>query len=85
MILKQKGSQVYSIPPHVTVYEALEEMADKDIGGLVVMHGTDLVGFLSERDYVRKVIIKGRSSKEMQVHRDHVQPGRHREPEDHGG
>ena len=67
-ILKQKGSQVYSVPPHVTVYEALEEMADKDIGGLVVMHGTDLVGFISERDYVRKVIIKGHSSKEMQVH-----------------
>lgn len=67
-ILKQKGSQVYSVSPHVTVYEALEEMADKDIGGLVVMRGTDLVGFLSERDYVRKVIIKGYSSKEMQVH-----------------
>ena len=67
-ILKQKGSQVYSVPPHVTVYEALEEMADKDIGGLVVMSGTDLVGFISERDYVRKVIIKGHSSKEMQVH-----------------
>lgn len=59
---------MYSIPSHVTVYEALEEMADKDIGGLVVMDGTDLVGFISERDYVRKVFIKGRSSKEMQVH-----------------
>ena len=67
-ILKQKGSQVYSVPPHVTVYEALEEMADKDIGGLVVTHGTDLVGFISERDFVRKVIIKGYSSKDMQVH-----------------
>jgi CBS domain-containing protein len=66
-ILKQKGSQVYSVPPHVTVYEALEEMADKDIGGLLVMQGTDLVGFISERDYARKVIIKGFSSKEMQV------------------
>jgi len=67
-ILKRKGSQVYSVPPHATVYEALEEMADKDIGGLVVMHGTDLVGFISERDYARKVIIKGYSSKEIQVH-----------------
>jgi CBS domain-containing protein len=67
-ILKQKGSQVYSVDPHVTVYEALEEMADKDVGGLVVMHGTDLVGFISERDYVRKVFIKGHSSKELQVH-----------------
>ena len=67
-ILKQKGSQVYSVPPHVTVYEALQVMADKDIGGLVVMHGTDLIGFISERDYARKVIIKGHSSKEIQVH-----------------
>ena len=67
-ILKQKGSEVYSVPPDVTVYEALVEMADKNVGGLVVMQGTDLVGFISERDYVRKVIIKGRSSKEMQVH-----------------
>jgi CBS domain-containing protein len=67
-ILKQKGSKVYSVPPHVTVYEALEEMADKDIGGLVVMQGTDLVGFISERDYVRKVILKGHSSRQLQVH-----------------
>lgn len=66
-ILKQKGSQVYSITPQDTVYEALEKLADKDIGALVVMHGTDLVGILSERDYVRKVILKGRSSKEMTV------------------
>ncbi len=67
-VLKQKGSQVYAILPHVTVYEALEEMANKDIGGLVVMRGPDPIGFLSERDYVRKVIIKGRSSKDIQVH-----------------
>jgi CBS domain-containing protein len=67
-ILKQKGSQVYSVPPHVTVYEALEVMADKDVGGLVVMQGTDLVGFISERDYVRKVILKGHSSKQLLVH-----------------
>jgi CBS domain-containing protein len=67
-ILKRKGSQVYSITPHVTVYEALEKMADNDVGALVVMQGTDLVGVFSERDYVRKVILKGRSSKEMEVH-----------------
>ena len=67
-ILKQKGSQVYSVPLHVTVYEALEVMASKDIGGLVVMDGTDLVGFISERDYARKVIIKGLSSRDIQVH-----------------
>jgi CBS domain-containing protein len=67
LILKHKGSQVYSIAPHVTVYEAIEMMADKDIGALVVMQGTELVGLLSERDYVRKVILKGFSSKEITV------------------
>jgi CBS domain-containing protein len=67
-ILKQKGSQVYSISPHVTVYEALEELADNDIGALVVMDGSELVGILSERDYARKVMLTGRSSKEMKVH-----------------
>ena len=68
LILKQKGSQVYSITPDVTVYEALEKMAENAIGALVVMDGTDLVGILSERDYARKVILSGRSSKEMKVH-----------------
>jgi CBS domain-containing protein len=67
-ILKRKGSQIHSISADATVYEALEKLADKDIGALVVMNGIDLVGVFSERDYVRKVIIKGRSSREMQVH-----------------
>ena len=69
LILKQKGSHVHCITPQATVYEALEEMADKDIGALVVMgEGTDLLGLISERDYARKVILKGRSSKETKVH-----------------
>ena len=68
LILKRKGSQVYSITPKVTVYEALEKMAATGIGALVVMDGTDLVGIISERDYARKVILAGRSSKEMKVH-----------------
>ena len=68
LILKQKGSRVHTITPHVTVYEALEKMADNGIGALVVMDGTDLVGMISERDYARKVILAGRSSKEMKVH-----------------
>jgi CBS domain-containing protein len=67
-ILKRKGSQIHSISADATVYEALEKLADKDIGALVVMSGTELAGVFSERDYVRKVIIKGRSSREMQVH-----------------
>ena len=67
VILKHKGSHVYSVSPDVTVYEALEKLADEDIGALVVMQDTELVGIFSERDYVRKVILKGRSSKEMHV------------------
>ena len=67
LILKLKGPQVYSITPDVTVYEALEEMANKDIGALVVMQGTDLIGVLSERDYARNVALKDRSSKEILV------------------
>jgi CBS domain-containing protein len=68
LILNRKGSQLYSISPDATVYEALEKLAEKDIGALIVMDGSDLVGVFSERDYVRKVILKGRSSKEMWVH-----------------
>jgi CBS domain-containing protein len=68
LILKRKGSAVYSVTPDVTVYEALEKMADSNIGALVVMRGNDLVGLISERDYARKVVLDGRSSKEMKVH-----------------
>ena len=67
-VLRQKGSLVHAIGPDQTVYEALETLAEKDIGALVVMDGTTLVGILSERDYARKVILTGRSSKEMKVH-----------------
>jgi len=67
LILKRKGSEVSSISPHATVYQALEKLAEKNIGALVVIDGTDLVGILSERDYVRKVILKGYSSKQLKV------------------
>jgi CBS domain-containing protein len=66
-ILRNKGPHVYSITPDATVYEALEKLAVHDIGALLVMQGTDLVGIISERDYVRKVRLKGRSSTEMTV------------------
>ncbi len=67
LILKRKGSEVYSISPHASVYQALEKLAEKNLGALVVMDGSDLVGILSERDYVRKVILKGYSSKQLKV------------------
>jgi len=67
LIIRQKGSQVHSISPHLTVFEALQKMADIGIGALIVMDGTELVGIVSERDYARKVILAGRSSREMKV------------------
>ena len=66
-ILGQKGSQVYSIPPYSSVFEALQTLAEKDTGALVVMQGDAVVGMLSERDYARKVFLSGRSSKETLV------------------
>jgi CBS domain-containing protein len=66
-ILRQKGCEVYSIRPDATVYEALEKLAEKNVGALLVMNGSELVGLLSERDYVRKVILKGHSSKDLTV------------------
>jgi CBS domain-containing protein len=62
-ILSLKGPQVYSITPDSTVYEALKTLAEKNTGALVVMQGSDVVGMLSERDYARKVLLSGRSSK----------------------
>ena len=66
-ILKRKGSDVWSISPESTVYQAIEMMANKHVGTLLVMTGDRMVGILSERDYARKVILKGRSSKETPV------------------
>lgn len=67
LILQRKGPVTHSISPGSTVYEALERMAEKDIGALVVMNGPDLVGIFSERDYARQVILKGRFSRETKV------------------
>jgi len=66
-ILRQKGSEVYSISPDATVFEALETLEEKNIGALLVMAGDTLVGLLSERDYVRKVKLKGHSSTDLKV------------------
>jgi len=67
LVLKSKGGQVYSIEPEASVYQAIERMAEKGIGALLVISGDKLVGVLSERDYARKVILKGKLSKETQV------------------
>ena len=66
-VLQTKGHDVLSITPDATVYEALKIMADKNVGALVVLNGETVAGLLSERDYARKVILHGKSSKEMQV------------------
>lgn len=66
-LLSAKGSQVFSIRPEAKVIEALQLMAQKDIGALVVVEGEKLVGVLSERDYARKVILHGRSSQDVTV------------------
>jgi len=66
-ILRDKGSQVLSIQPDVLVYDALKLMAEKDVGALLVLEKGRLVGIISERDYARKVVLKGRSSLDIPV------------------
>jgi CBS domain-containing protein len=66
-MLRMKGHAVWSISPEATVYEAIELMADRQIGALVVLIGGKLSGIVSERDYARKVILKGKNSHETRV------------------
>jgi CBS domain-containing protein len=66
-ILQTKGSDVWSIDPDATVLDAIQLMSDKEVGALPVLEGEKLVGMISERDYTRKVILKGRASKSTPV------------------
>ena len=66
-ILKAKGGDVWTVSSDSTVYDALQEMADKNVGALLVIEGDRLVGIFSERDYARKIILHGKASKDTLV------------------
>lgn len=66
-ILRRKGSDIWSIPSDASVYSAIETMADRHVGALLVIDDGHLIGIVSERDYARKVILMGRSSKDTFV------------------
>lgn len=66
-ILKSKGNQTWSTTPDASVYEAIRLMGEKNIGALVVMEGDQVVGLISERDYSRKVVLRGRTSRDTTV------------------
>lgn len=66
-ILKHKSGQVWSISPETTVFDAIQLMAGKDVGALLVMSNDKIVGLISERDYTRKIALKGKSSRQTPV------------------
>ena len=66
-VLQSKGSSIWSIVPDALVFDALKVMAEKNVGALLVMEGNQLVGIFSERDYARKVVLKGESSHNIAI------------------
>lgn len=66
-VLAKKGHDVHSIPPEASVFDALKMMAENDIGSLVVLDGDKLVGLITERNYAREIILKGRTSPQTLV------------------
>ena len=66
-ILEGKGYQVWTVTADISVYEALRLMGEKEVGALAVLEGDELIGLLSERDYARKVVLKGKTSRETLV------------------
>src|SRR5207245_9933890 len=81
LILRKKGCDIWSMPSDATVYSAMQMMADKDVGALMVIDDGQLVGLISERDYARKVILLGRGSKETAVSEIMVASASSRRPE----
>ncbi|MEM9208457.1 MAG: CBS domain-containing protein [Pseudomonadota bacterium] len=66
-VLDKKGRYVWSVKPDDTIFDSLQMMADKGIGGVVVMDGDQLVGIVTERDYARRVILEGKASKSATI------------------
>lgn len=66
-LLHEKGGQIWSVGPKATVYEALELMAEKNAGAVLVLENSKLIGIFTERDYARKVVLKGKTSKTTTV------------------
>jgi len=66
-ILKKRSQEIYWLPPDATVFDAIALMAEKSVGALMVLEDGRLVGVVSERDYARKVILQGRSSKDTTI------------------
>jgi len=66
-VLADKGREVYWIEPAATVFEAIKQMVDRNCGALLVMRNDDIVGIITERDYLRNIALKGRSSKTTEV------------------
>src|SRR5712672_335821 len=66
-LLKAKTGEIYSISPNASVLDAIKMLAEKGIGAILVMEGDKLVGIFSERDYARKIILQGKSSKDTKV------------------
>lgn len=66
-VLNQKSKEIYSVSPNATVFEAVQLMDTKNVGALLVMDGERLVGIISERDYTRKIMLRGKRSRETKV------------------
>lgn len=66
-LLEQKGNHVWAIDPDDSVFNAITEMSSRDVGGLLVMEGDRIVGIITERDYARNVVLKGKTSPETPV------------------